>query len=37
MGPPDQVLDPGLLGRVYGVPMQAVARDGACPVVVPVL
>ena len=30
------LLEPALLTRVYGVPMQAVARDaGQCPVVVP--
>ncbi|MDQ3441445.1 MAG: ABC transporter ATP-binding protein [Planctomycetota bacterium] len=34
-GPPDVVLDPELLTRVYGVPMQRLSREGKPPVLVP--
>jgi len=32
-GKPDQVLDPDLLGRVYGVEMERIAREGKPPIV----
>jgi iron complex transport system ATP-binding protein len=34
-GPPEVVLDPELLTRVYGVPMQRLSREGKPPVLVP--
>jgi iron complex transport system ATP-binding protein len=34
-GPPAGVLDPAVLGRVYGVAMQRLERPGGAPVVVP--
>jgi ABC-type cobalamin/Fe3+-siderophores transport system ATPase subunit len=33
--PPDKVLDPDLLTKVYGVPMERIDRDGKPPLVVP--
>ena len=34
-GPPEVVLDPELLTRVYGVPMERLSRKGKPPVLVP--
>jgi iron complex transport system ATP-binding protein len=36
-GKPEQVLDPMILGRAYGIPMQRIANPAGPPLAVPVL